>query len=59
MQTKNQKERGEPGKSFIMRETNGENLITSGRKNELAHTLRTEYSRSVVKAYGRQNDRTV
>ena len=51
MRTKNQKEKGEPGKIYHMRNVTGRgNLITSGRTNELAHTLWTEYTRSIVKA---------
>ena len=38
--TKNQKEKGEPGKIYHMRNVTGRgNLITSGQTNELAHTL--------------------
>ena len=48
---KNQKERGEPGKIYHMRNVIGrENLITSGQTNELTHALWTEYARSVAKA---------
>ena len=51
MQTKNRKERGEPGKIYHVRNVIGsENLITSGRTNELAHVLWTEYTCSVVEA---------
>ena len=39
-QTKNRKERGEPGKIYHVRNVTGrEDVITSGRTNELAHTL--------------------
>ena len=39
-QTKNRKERGEPGKIYHVRNITGrEDVITSGRTNELAHTL--------------------
>ena len=49
--TKNQKERGEPGKIYHVRNVIGrENLITCGRMNEFAHVLLTEYTHSVVKA---------
>ena len=50
--TKNQKERGEPGKIYHVRNVIGrENLITCGRTNEsVAHALLTEYTRSVAKA---------
>ena len=48
---KNRKERGEPGKIYHVRNVIGrENLITSGRMNELTHGLWTEYTRSIVKA---------
>ena len=44
-QTKNRKERGEPGKIYHVRNVMGrENLITCGRTNELAHAVWTEYS---------------
>ena len=47
---KNQKERGEHGKIYHVRNIIGrENLITCGRANEFAHAL-TEYTRSVAKA---------
>ena len=50
-QIKNQKERGEPGKIYHMKNVIGrENLIICGRTNEFAHTLLTEYTRSVAKA---------
>ena len=50
-QTKNRKERGEPGKIYHVRNVIGrENLITCGRTNEFAHALLTEYTRSVAKA---------
>ena len=43
MRTKNRKERGEPGKIYHVRNVIGrENLITSGRTNELAHAAWTE-----------------
>ena len=39
------KERGEPGRIYHVRNVIGrENLITCGQTNELAHTVRTEYS---------------
>ena len=50
-QTKNQKERGEPGKIYHVRNVIGrENLITCGWTNELARALLKEYTRSVMKA---------
>ena len=48
---KNQKEKGEPGKIYHLRNVIGrENFITCGRMNEFAHALLTEYTRSVAKA---------
>ena len=48
-QTKNRKERGEPGKIYHVRNVIGrESLITCGRMNELAHAVWTEYIRSVA-----------
>ena len=48
---KNRKERGEPGKIYHVRNSIGrEKLITSGRTNELAYTLWTEYTCSIAKA---------
>ena len=45
------KETGEPGKIYHVRNIIGrENLITSGRMNELAHALWTEYTCLVAKA---------
>ena len=50
-QTKNPKEREEPGKIEHMRNVIGrENLIACGQTNEFAHALLTEYTCSVVKA---------
>ena len=50
----NEKSKGkgrEPGKIYHVRYVIGrENLITSGRTNELTHALWTEYTRSVAKA---------
>ena len=49
--TKNQKEMGEPGKIYHVRNVIGrDNLITCGRTNKFAHALLTEYTRSVAKA---------
>ena len=51
VRTKNRKERGEPGKIYLVRNFIGrENLITSGQMNELAHTSWTEHTRSAAKA---------
>ena len=51
VRTKNQKERGEPGKIYHVRNVIGrENLITYGQTNKFAHALLTEYTRSVAKA---------
>ena len=51
-QTKNRKERGEPGKIYQVKNVIGrESLITSGQTNELAHALRTECTRSIAKAF--------
>ena len=54
VQRKNQKEKGEPGKIYHVRNVihvGRENLIISGRMNELAHTLWTEYTHSIAKLY--------
>ena len=47
VQMKNRKKGGQPGKIYYIR--NFMNLITCRRTNELAHTLLTEYTRSVAK----------
>ena len=50
-QMKNREERREPGKIYHVRNViSRENLIISGRTNELTHALWTEYTRSAAKA---------